>query len=278
MRDYRLYADAELQTFPTHLDPNATPLVNDLFDPKMTFLENDILQGTCPNSECGGDNADGSVYLQAAFPGVEPPLQQQNNYPIDQFGTTKNGSAAFQWMTVKFTVDTDAGTAFVQMTSATSGNTVDIGTFTLTNTYVNRATIDTKLITDFTGNISLTYYDPFTSVVEVPELSFGLYDNVTVTQLESDGLVGDYNEDGTVDAADYTVWRDQLGQNIKLPNEDPNTTPNMVTVDDYNVWKAAFGNTNAGSGAIAGAAVPEPASWLLLMIAASGAAACRRLG
>ena len=30
--------------------------------------------------------------------------------------------------------------------------------------------------------------------------------------LASVGLVGDYNDDGTVDAADYTVWRDSLGQ------------------------------------------------------------------
>lgn len=275
-RDYRLYAHNELQTFPTHLDPAVTPLVNDLFDPKMTFLENDILQGTCPNSECGGDNADGSVYLQAAFPGLEPPQQQQDDFFLDQFGTTKNGAAAFQWMTVKFTVDTAAGTAFVQMTSATSGNTVDIGTFTLTNTYVNRATIDTKLITNFEGNISLTYNDPFTSVVQVPELSFGLYDNVMVTRLSSGNPIGDYNDDGIVNAADYTVWRDRMGQEFTLPNEDPSATPGMVTSHDYDVWKSAFGNSGSGSGAIVRGAVPEPASFLLLMFAASGVAIARR--
>jgi hypothetical protein len=275
-RDYRLYAHSELQTFPTHLDPSEDPLVNDLFDPKMTFLEDDILQGTCPDNECGGDNADGSIYLQTAFPGLEPPQKQQDDFFLDQFGTTKDGAAAFQWMTVKFTVDTDAGTAFVQITSATSGNTADIGTFNLTNTYVNRATIDTKLITDFEGNISLTYNDPFVSVVQVPELSFGLYDNVMVTQLESDNPIGDYNDDGTVNAADYTVWRDRLGQDFSLPNEDLDTTAGKVTIEDYNVWKSAFGNGGSGNGALAGGTVPEPASCLLLIFASSGiAAGCR---
>ena len=120
-RDYRLYAHSEPQTFPTHLDGTAEVLENDLYDPKMVFLADDILAGTCPNSECGGDNADGNSYLQGLFPGLEPPLQQQNDFFLDQFGTPKDGSAAFQWMTVKFTVDTVAGTAFVQMTSDTSG-------------------------------------------------------------------------------------------------------------------------------------------------------------
>jgi hypothetical protein len=47
-------------------------------------------------------------------------------------------------------------------------------------------------------------------------------------------LPGDFNHDGTVDAADYVVWRNGLG-----------TT---YTQNDYNVWRANFGQT-ATSGA-----------------------------
>jgi dienelactone hydrolase len=42
-------------------------------------------------------------------------------------------------------------------------------------------------------------------------------------------LDGDYNGDGTVDTADYTVWRDGLGTTF--------------TQADYDVWKDNFGNT-----------------------------------
>lgn len=72
---------------------------------------------------------------------------------------------------------------------------------------------------------------------------------------------GDYNDNGVVDAADYSVWRDHLGQTFQLVNEVPDATPGMVTEEDYTAWKANFGNTS-GSGAISGgyAAVPEPAS------------------
>jgi hypothetical protein len=88
------------------------------------------------------------------------------------------------------------------------------------------------------------------------------------------GVPGDYNGNGVVDAADYTVWRDNLGnQNFTLPNEVE--TPGTVTQEDYTAWKSRFGNS-AGSGSGAGAsqasAVPEPTTWVLLIVA--GLAAC----
>jgi fibronectin-binding autotransporter adhesin len=73
-------------------------------------------------------------------------------------------------------------------------------------------------------------------------------------------LLGDYNGNGIVDAADYTVWRDHLGQSITLPND---TTPGSVTQADYDVWKTNFGN-HAGSGAGANAGVAEPSTFVLL--------------
>jgi hypothetical protein len=75
-------------------------------------------------------------------------------------------------------------------------------------------------------------------------------------------LAGDYNGNGIVDAADYTVWRDHLGQSVTLPND---TTPGSVIQADYDVWKANFGN-HSGSGSGASAAVPEPATrWMFLV-------------
>lgn len=56
------------------------------------------------------------------------------------------------------------------------------------------------------------------------------------------GPTGDYNNNDVVDAADYTRWRDQLGQNVALPNEAPATTTGMVTPEDYTAWKNAFSN------------------------------------
>ena len=51
-------------------------------------------------------------------------------------------------------------------------------------------------------------------------------------------LPGDYNANSFADAADYTVWRDALGQSTVLPNEA--ATPGVVDFADYNVWKTNF--------------------------------------
>ncbi len=92
------------------------------------------------------------------------------------------------------------------------------------------------------------------------------------------GVPGDYNEDDTVDAADYTSWRDNLGKNITLPNEDPGTTPGVVTQEDYLFWKAQFAAAAAGGGF--SAAVPEPATGLLSLLMALSClfTYCRRIG
>jgi hypothetical protein len=88
-------------------------------------------------------------------------------------------------------------------------------------------------------------------------------------------VLDDYNQDGVVNAADYTVWRDHLGQTFALPNRDPaNTGP--ISMADYTSWQARFGATS-GAGALSnGGAVPEPATWLLGLIAAVGLLLLRR--
>ncbi|WP_146564690.1 hypothetical protein [Posidoniimonas corsicana] len=82
-------------------------------------------------------------------------------------------------------------------------------------------------------------------------------------------LPGDYNDDGQVDAADYTVWRDALGTDAALPND---LTPGAVTPVDYDVWLQNYG----ASGGVAVAAAPEPATFCLAC-AACLAVAGRRL-
>ena len=69
-------------------------------------------------------------------------------------------------------------------------------------------------------------------------------------------LDGDYNADGTLDAADYIVWRANLDTNFDMPND---TTPGSVDPEDYDEWRANFGATTSGLGA--GTIVPEPAAY-----------------
>jgi hypothetical protein len=51
-------------------------------------------------------------------------------------------------------------------------------------------------------------------------------------------LPGDYNDDDTVNAADYVVWRKTLGTDAGLPND---SSPPGVGTADYTVWQDNFG-------------------------------------
>ncbi|QDU88895.1 hypothetical protein Pla175_22790 [Pirellulimonas nuda] len=70
------------------------------------------------------------------------------------------------------------------------------------------------------------------------------------------GPSGDFNGDGSVNAADYTTWRDGLGTTF--------------TQADYDVWKSNFG-AGPATGAVAASTVPEPATAVLATLGSVGA-------
>ena len=87
-------------------------------------------------------------------------------------------------------------------------------------------------------------------------------------------LPGDYNDDGTVDAADYPVWRDSLGQAVGPGSSADGDRDGTITMADYEVWKTNFGRSLTAGGAGSISSVPEPAALLLMLF---GAAAVSRL-
>jgi hypothetical protein len=89
--------------------------------------------------------------------------------------------------------------------------------------------------------------------------------------------LGDYNGDGNVDAGDYTVWRNTLGQGIAAGHGADGNNNGSVDPADFTVWKDHFGAAyNSGGGAKGALSVPEPASGCL-MSAGLLAAAVRRV-
>jgi glucose/arabinose dehydrogenase len=100
---------------------------------------------------------------------------------------------------------------------------------------------------------------------------------------------GDYNEDGKVDAADYTVWRNTLGESVLYQPISSSSAfegygsgadgdgDGVIDVDDYAIWKAHFGEfVNIGSGA-GSLAVPEPTSLLVAVFGCAIGCAIRRV-
>jgi hypothetical protein len=72
-----------------------------------------------------------------------------------------------------------------------------------------------------------------------------LGDRLILHVVTSPTLEGDFNDDGIVDAADYTVWRNHYGT--------------LYDMEDYNMWRTNYGTSSAqGGGGLV--AVPEPST------------------
>jgi hypothetical protein len=94
-----------------------------------------------------------------------------------------------------------------------------------------------------------------------------------VTYVTPPPVAGDYNHNGTVDAADYVVWLNTFGSSIADADGDGD---GIVDQDDYSVWRSAFGNTAGAAATVQTSSVPEANSVLVLMTACIwNAAWCR---
>jgi hypothetical protein len=89
----------------------------------------------------------------------------------------------------------------------------------------------------------------------------GPNNNGVIFELVRMNAPGDYNQNGVVDAADYVVWR-KSGINGQ---------------QGYNDWRTHFGQiAGSGSGAVTGAAVPEPTTLMQIILVATVVSTRRR--
>jgi hypothetical protein len=84
-------------------------------------------------------------------------------------------------------------------------------------------------------------------------------------------LAGDYNRDGTVDSADYLVWRQFVGVNTKTNSIFPIASADgdgngAVDAADYIIWRKNLG-TGSAAGSTANYFVPEPAAVSIVLYA-----------
>lgn len=153
---------------------------------------------------------------------------------------------------------TTSGTVGLELDDATSFTTVDVaGTATLGGTLELTlsdgsapAASDSFVLIDAVGGVTGTF-----DTAVLPTLGGGLtLDLVYEAQrvLLEVGFAGDYNADGMVDAADYTVWRD---------GDSPDSSQ-----AGYDLWSSNYGRTAPAP--VPSAAVPEPSAYFLLLLAA----------
>lgn len=132
---------------------------------------------------------------------------------------------------------------------------------------------DSLFFPDTVGQFAATY----TLNLSDEDLPGEQTQQLTLSLMAQAILAGDFNRDNVVDAADYGVWRKSYGQSVPQYTGGDGDGDGTIGDGDYNVWQTNFGTTAAGSGeGRFSAAVPEPASVLLLAIGFVTACHCLR--
>jgi hypothetical protein len=92
-----------------------------------------------------------------------------------------------------------------------------------------------------------------------------LVDGIVTLNFAPETLVGDYNLDGQVNTADYTTWRNSVGQSIAPGIGADGNFDGGVDRADYYVWRIHFGSDEPTF--LGPETAPEPATLLLFFFA-----------
>jgi endonuclease I len=230
----------------------------------------DITTGGCGGIGCGANDANDSfnvslTVLDHATPSfANPALTTSLSH---DFGTRTTGSAASSINFDVFNLTATPGyTANMDFDSVlASGHTSVLTTNAAVSAgYLSLAagmghTFAAMMSTAAVGSFSAVYTLNFSD----ENLAGALNKSLTLTLVGQVVLAGDYNRDGVVDSGDYLVWRKSYGQSAAAYNGADGNGDGMIDYDDYELWVEHFGNV-AGAGSLASAAVPEPASMMLI--------------
>jgi autotransporter-associated beta strand protein len=180
---------------------------------------------------------------------------------------------------------TGAGTWTVNGVNSYSGDTsVQDGVLRITNSYLSDVgdvdVFDGGLFDlDFVGTdtIRSLYFNG------VPQLGLGTYGAIGsgadfessffsgtgllgITTLPISGLAGDFNNDGYVDAADYSLWRDNEGA-VEGTLENVGEVLGVIGSEHYDLWASNYGATIYAAASTSAVAIPEPHASALLLLA-----------
>jgi hypothetical protein len=186
---------------------------------------------------------------QTAFYGVGTLTNGAPNYPGKPAGSNSIGPL-FTSLTNPQQIPWATGDAFSDPTWATAARFAS-GTF--------NANFTPSFFAGSSGNV---FTSVGTSTAYGAEVLASALTTIVRTNLVA--LNADYNHNGLVDAADYVLWRQQLGTNVPNGTGADGDGNGIVNQLDYDLWRSHFGLTMGAGGSLSTGAVPEPTTCILL--------------
>ncbi|MCO6046894.1 hypothetical protein NG895_23590 [Aeoliella sp. ICT_H6.2] len=132
-------------------------------------------------------------------------------------------------------------------------------------------------VLDAVGNYDLTGLQVFDfAIMDGSNYALGaVFERLTIGPAVQT-LPGDFNDDGSVDIADYVVWRNLLGAaESALPSGSTTDDSEVIDLGEYTIWKSNFAAPGSSIASAADAAVPEPSSVVTSLMLVLGGFAIR---
>ncbi len=199
---------------------------------------------------------------------------------VPSFGAVASG----QFNTIDHEVTINMGTVIAVGTGLASdlSQSIDLTATPLSITPDTSGTLALSLISTAgtTNNYRARISIPVDESVPIPDLpvavTLAAMGNIVAEGYFSIdlGTPGDFNGDDVVDAADYTVWRDNLGGSEASLSFGSGDSSGSVDGGDYAIWRQQFGRSDGPSTPV-GFAVPEPSAFLLFAFATACASGLR---
>lgn len=248
--------------------PGAPRTANDPIDVQLTYSNLDLDEDGSANDEVtftmrwtkvdfDEDGLDGGA-LASFGQGMDTGFGNLNDLEVSMLSVSGT------------TTDNGAEIVFDGFTGANIGFGGNVGG--IDRTVEVNGTLVSRLEPDVGGFQFFTEFTDFDGPTPTVQLDNSGANNITP---------GNFNGDGAVNAADYTVWRDNLGAVDEATLNGAGDGNNGVDNADYDLWKANFGSSQGVGSVVArsydlqfstvmpagsGGAVPEPSSVLLLLL------------